>query len=207
MPPRTSPFDYDALLARAGIRLVVGVDEAGRGPVAGPVVAAALLLDPDAPLPGLDDSKALTPAARATLEPLVRQAACALGVGVVDAPTIDARNIRQATRLAMRIAIRNCMKGLDQRPQLVLVDGDFVPDAHTGVPEQCLVKGDARARAIAAASIIAKETRDRLMDRLAARFPSYGFEIHKGYLTAAHRAALLRLGPCPAHRRTFRGAE
>ena len=207
MPLRTSPFDYDLVLARAGLTRVVGVDEAGRGPVAGPVVAAAVLLDPDTPLPGLDDSKVLTPAARATLLPLVRRAALSLGVGIVDAPTIDARNIREATRLAMRIAIENCLRGQRPRPQLVLIDGDFVANAMSGVPEQSLVKGDARARPIAAASIVAKETRDRLMERLATRYPGYGFEIHKGYLTALHRDALARLGPSPVHRRTFRGAR
>jgi len=199
-----SPYEIEALLAANGWVRLLGVDEAGRGPVAGPVVAAAVYYG-DAPIvEGVGDSKALKPARRAELDLAIRATAEAVGVGVVGADVIDAVNIRQATKLAMRLAIANCLARARTRPQLIVIDGDFVPAAHAGVPEQCFVGGDARSAVIGSASIVAKEHRDRLMVALAERYPGWGLEVHKGYLTAAHRAAILRLGRSPVHRTTFK---
>jgi ribonuclease HII len=200
--------DLEASLARAGYLRLVGVDEAGRGPGAGPVVAAALYFAPGEAIPGVDDSKALSAPRREALELEIRDRALGLGVASVSAATIDRVNIREATKLAMSLAITNCLRSFPEtgapKPDLIIIDGDFVPGAGSGLPEQCFVKGDARSFHIAAASIIAKEWRDRFMKRLAERYPGYGFELHKGYLTKAHRAAIKRLGPCPAHRQSFR---
>ncbi len=182
-----------------GPLLVAGVDEAGRGPLAGPVVAAAVVLDPHRPPPpGLDDSKRLSAARRHTLNDYVRAHALSWGVRFVSPSRVDEINILQATLEAMAGALA----GLACEPDLVLVDGNvLVP----GVDRQrCLVRGDRRSHNIAAASVLAKVARDRAMVELGARYPGYGFERHMGYPTAAHRAAIRRLGPCPAHRRSFR---
>jgi ribonuclease HII len=172
--------------------------------VAGPVVAAAVYYGASPPVPGVDDSKVLKAARRAELDVAIRATAEAVGVGVVDADVIDRLNIREATKLAMRLAITTCLSSARTRPQLIVVDGDFVPAARVGVPEQCFVRGDARSAVIASASIVAKEHRDRLMAALASRYPGWGLEVHKGYLTAAHREAIGRLGLSPVHRRSFR---
>lgn len=181
-----------------GCRHVAGVDEAGRGPLAGPVVAAAVILPPDAVLPGLDDSKRLTPARREALAPLIRETAVAWCVAVVDVAEIDRLNIAQAAFEAMRQAVR----GLAVPPEHLLVDGFPLPGAPC--PQEGIVAGDRLSHSIAAASVLAKVERDRLMDDLAERYPGYGFEVHKGYPTPAHREALRRLGPSPVHRRSFR---
>ncbi len=178
--------------------LIAGVDEAGRGPLAGPVVAAAVILDPRRPIVGLADSKTLKAETREFLAALIRERALAVTVAVVGPEIIDRINILQATLRAMRLAIEQ----LDPRPLLVRVDGNRAPRVE--VPVQTVIGGDRSDRAIAAASIIAKTHRDALMLALHAEYPEYGFDRHKGYGTAAHIEALERLGPTPAHRRSFR---
>lgn len=177
--------------------LVAGVDEAGRGPLAGPVVAAAVILDDLAPIGGLADSKILTAAARERLEVLIRARALALCVAEASVEEIDRLNILQATLLAMRRAV----EGLRLLPRQVLVDGNRLPVLK--VPATAVVKGDATVAAISAASILAKVHRDRQCVALHRLWPQYGFDGHKGYPTAAHLAALREHGPCPAHRRSF----
>lgn len=182
--------------------LVAGVDEAGRGPLAGPVVAAAVILDPERPIPGLGDSKALSPARRERLEPVILGEALACGIGAAGPQEIDRLNILQATLLAMRRAL----EALTTLPGLVRVDGNRCPDlAGTRIccPVTAEVRGDARFAEIMAASILAKVHRDRLMVAAAGLHPGYGFEVHKGYPTPAHLQALDRLGPSPLHRMSF----
>ncbi|MGE5276002.1 MAG: ribonuclease HII [Acidobacteriota bacterium] len=186
-------------LARRGYRLVAGVDEVGRGCLAGPVVAAAVILPPDCVLPGLDDSKRLDAEARERLEPQVRRRAVAVGVGHVEAPEIDERNILRASLRAMRQAI----EALAPAPEILLVDAVRVPGVR--LPQLPVVHGDALCASIAAASIVAKVHRDRLLQDLARRYPVYGFEHHKGYGTAEHWQALRQYGPCPEHRLSFEG--
>ncbi|MCC5867076.1 MAG: ribonuclease HII [Gammaproteobacteria bacterium] len=177
-----------------------GVDEAGRGPLAGPVVAAAVVLDPARPIPGLDDSKRLSAARRIELATQIRSHAAAWAVAWAEPGEIDRLNILQATMLAMRRAIL----GLTCLPARVLVDGNRCPQAD-GLDCEfiAIVGGDALEPAISAASILAKVHRDECMVELDGRYPGYGFAIHKGYPTAAHREALLSLGPCEIHRRSF----
>ena len=177
--------------------LVAGVDEAGRGPLAGPVVAAAVMLDPAAPIAGLDDSKRLSPRRRADLAREIRERAASWAVARVDVDVIDAINILQATMQAMREAVGR----LDPTPRQVLVDGDRCPDLPC--PVRAVVGGDATVAAIGAASILAKVARDREMIEMDRRYPEYGFARHKGYGTQAHRDALLRFGPSPIHRLSF----
>lgn len=179
------------------LRLVAGVDEAGRGPLAGPVYAAAVILDPRRPIAGLDDSKRLTPARRAALEPEIQTHSLAWSLGLASVEEIDRLNILQASLLAMRRAVLT----LDPSPLMVLVDGNRCPALDC--PARSMVGGDGLVPAIAAASILAKVARDRLMERLELDYPGYGFARHKGYPTQEHRDALGRLGPCPEHRRTF----
>jgi ribonuclease HII len=198
MPP-TAPYRYEAQAWRAGLARVAGLDEAGRGPLAGPVVAAAVILTPDRRVKKLCDSKLLSPERREALFGTITARAVAIGVGIVDHETIDRVNILQATRLAMLEALR----GLAVAPDLVITD--FVALPGLTCPQRNLVDGDARCATVAAASIIAKVTRDRLMVEADKRFPEYGFATHKGYATADHLAALDRHGPCPLHRRTFSG--
>jgi ribonuclease HII len=175
-----------------------GVDEAGRGPLAGPVVAAAVILDPRRPIEGLADSKALSAARREGLAALIRERALAVGIGIGDPALIDRINILQATMTAMRQAI----DALDPPARSALIDGNRLPDLT--IPARALVGGDRLEPAISAASIVAKTHRDALMVELDARYPVYGFARHKGYPTPAHLAALERHGPCPAHRQSFR---
>lgn len=180
---------------------VAGVDEAGRGPLAGPVVAAAVILDPEAIPDGIDDSKRLTPDRREELFVAIRRSALAVGVGIADVGRIDSINILRATLWAMSESVR----GLQQAPCIVLVDGNMLPQLD--VEGRAIVGGDARCLSIAAASIVAKVTRDRMMVELADAFPGYGFEQHKGYATQAHRDAIRRLGVTPHHRQTFRTVQ
>ena len=181
----------------AGARVVCGVDEAGRGPLAGPVYAAAVILDARRPVRGLDDSKRLGESVRLDLADRIRSRALAWAVASATVAEIDALNILRASLLAMQRAI----EGLAVIPQRVLVDGLHCPDVR--IPAEAIVGGDATVKAISAASILAKTERDAEMLRLHERFPAYGFDRHKGYPTPDHLEALRRLGPCAAHRATF----
>ena len=178
---------------------MAGLDEAGRGPLAGPVVAAAVVLPPGTRIRGVDDSKRLEPERREELYEVIRARALGIGVGLVDAPTIDRVNILQATRRAMGMALG----ALGLEPELVLTD--FVALDGLRCPQRNLVEGDRRSATVAAASIIAKVTRDRMMADADREYPAYGFGRHKGYATLEHLAALMMHGPCPLHRRTFSG--
>jgi ribonuclease HII len=179
--------------------LVVGVDEVGRGPLVGPVVAAAVMLDDQCPIRGLRDSKALSPRRREVLHDEIMAHALCVSVAEASAAEIDAHDILQATLLAMQRALH----GLRLPPSRVLVDGNRLPPLPMPVPAQAVVKGDARVACIAAASIIAKVRRDRWCRMLHERWPGYGFDAHKGYPTPVHLQALRVLGPCPEHRRSF----
>lgn len=189
----------ERLLWQEGYRWIAGVDEAGRGCLAGPVVAAAVVLAPETRIDGLDDSKKLTAAARDDLFDRIEAEALAVGVGQCSPAEIDARNILQASLEAMRRAVQN----LALPPDYVLIDGNQAV-ARAPWPQQAVVKGDARSLSIAAASVVAKVTRDRLMVRLHEEYPAYGWAGHKGYPTASHYEALRHHGPSPHHRRSFR---
>lgn len=183
------------LIVPAG--LVCGVDEAGRGPLAGPVVAAAVILDPARPIPGLNDSKKLSEKKRAALAPLIRERALAWAVAEASVEEIDRLNILHATMLAMRRAVA----ALAVRPVSALIDGNRCPPLD--IPAEAVVQGDGKIASIAAASILAKTVRDAGMLELHERYPQYGFDRHMGYPTAAHCAALAEHGASPAHRRSF----
>jgi len=177
--------------------LAAGVDEAGRGPLAGPVFAAAVILDPARAIEGLRDSKRLSAAQREALYGEICAHARSVGVGCAEADEIDRLNILRASLLAMQRAVA----ALPERPRVVYVDGNQLPSF--GVPAVAVVGGDDLLPAISAASIVAKVSRDRVMDAFAERYPDYGFDVHKGYATARHLDALRRFGPTPIHRRTF----
>jgi ribonuclease HII len=184
---------------KRGFRLLAGIDEAGRGPLAGPVVAAAVILPPGLDLPGVRDSKQLTPGQRESHYETILSRAVAVGVGCVDAPIIDSINILQATFQAMMQAVRN----LDPVPDFLLIDGSCrLP---VDIPQEAIPKGDQLCLSISAASIVAKVHRDRLMVAYHCEYPEYGFDRHKGYGTAEHLSALRRLGPCCIHRMSFKG--
>ena len=180
------------------IRLICGVDEAGRGPWAGPVAAGAVILDPKKPIDGLTDSKKLTEAAREALYPEIRAKAVTFGIGWASPAEIDQLNIREATFLAMTRAI--AIMGVT--PGELLIDGNCMP-AKLPCPARAIIKGDLTEPSISAASILAKVARDRAMAELCARYPAYGFSRHKGYGTAAHAEALEAHGPCACHRKSF----
>lgn len=183
---------------------VAGLDEAGRGPLAGPVVAAAVVLNPGRPIEGLADSKRLGARRRALLFEEIQARARAVGIASVEAHEIDARNILQASLIAMARALTTCEAMLGGPVAGAVVDGNQLAPLPARVVQRAIVGGDGRSQAIMAASILAKVTRDRRMVDEARAWPGYGFESHKGYPTRAHREALLRLGPCPLHRRSFR---
>lgn len=189
--------EYEIAAVAAGCTRVAGIDEAGRGPLAGPVVACACILDPNQPIYGIDDSKKLTAKARAALFDLIREGCLAYAIGIVEADEIDRINILNATKKAMQAAVSR----LSVRPDRLLVDA--VNLEGTGLLVIPLIKGDALSISIAAASILAKVTRDRIMEEWDRALPAYGFAQHKGYGTAAHMAALHRLGPSSIHRLTF----
>lgn len=180
-----------------GIGVICGVDEAGRGPLAGPVCAAAVILPRGLEIPGLNDSKKLTDKRRRELMPIIKEQAIAYGIGFASHEEIDQINILQATYLAMERALAQ----LSVKPELALIDGNRAKDF--GLPVETVVKGDSRSASIAAASILAKVSRDDLMEQAAVDYPQYQFEIHKGYGTKAHYAALTEHGPSPIHRMTF----
>ena len=190
-------WEIERELHADGIGMICGVDEAGRGPLAGPVCAAAVILPPETDLPGLNDSKKLSEKKREQLFPEIQRLALAWSVAFASVEEIEERNILGATMLAMNRAIA----GLSQKPDLALIDGNRNKEIE--VPSRCVVHGDARCASIAAASILAKVSRDRLMTELAREYPQYGFEQHKGYGTKAHYAALREYGPCPVHRPSF----
>ncbi len=185
-------------LHQDGVFMIAGLDEAGRGPLAGPVAVAAVILPPDARILGLNDSKKLSEKQRLTLEPVIKEQAVAWNVTMIDHRVIDKINILQATKLGMRQAV----KALDPAAAYLLVDGMDLDGVD--LPQQGLIKGDARSVSIAAASVLAKTARDRLMVEYDAIYPGYGFAKHKGYPTADHKEALRRLGPSPIHRLTFK---
>ncbi len=189
---------HESRLRGMGFQAIAGIDEAGRGPLAGPVVAAACILPPQSLIFHLNDSKQLKPKQRdALFEILTADPAIAYGVGIISAERIDEINILQATFEAMQEAVRN----LTKLPDYILVDGNLLP--RISIPSEALVKGDSLSVSIAAASIIAKTIRDRMMIEAAKTWPHYGFEKHKGYGTALHLEALRRFGPCPIHRNSF----
>lgn len=190
-------YRYERALWAEGKSLVCGVDEAGRGPLAGPVTAAAVILNPDDLIDGLNDSKKLSEKKREALFGPICQRSLAWGIGWASPEEIDQVNILNATFLAMQRAV----KQLNLTPDIVLVDGNRDPSLT--LETRCIVGGDGKSASIAAASILAKVSRDRLMCELALQYPQYGLEIHKGYPTQAHRNAVLQWGPSPIHRKSF----
>jgi ribonuclease HII len=193
----TDWYFYEDAARREGFHAVCGIDEAGRGPLAGPVFAAAVILPENCAIEGINDSKKLTPKKREKLFDEIEAGAVAYGIGFATEQEIDAVNILQATFLAMK---RAC-DALNVRPDLALVDGNRMPQL--GVETRTIIKGDACSASIAAASILAKVSRDRLLCRIDEIYPQYGFARHKGYGTAYHVEMLRKYGPCPVHRRTF----
>ena len=193
----TDMWEFEHKYAQEGYRAICGVDEAGRGPLAGPVCAAAVILPPDIDIPGLNDSKKLSDKKRRELLPVICENAIAYGIAFANHKEIDEINILQATYLAMERA----MNALPIKPDFALIDGNRAKDF--GIPLETIVGGDGRSASIAAASILAKVTRDDYMLKMAEEYPGYGFEIHKGYGTKAHYAALADQGPCSIHRMTF----
>ncbi|MSM41376.1 MAG: ribonuclease HII [Geobacter sp.] len=196
-----SLYAFESRVRRQGYRIIAGLDEAGRGPLAGPVVAAAVILPHGMEISGLDDSKKLTPGRREAVLEIVREKALAIGVGMADHAAIDRINILQATLAAMRSAVAN----LSLIPDYLLIDG--ISTIPVNIPQKTIKKGDSLSASIAAASIVAKVTRDRLMEEYDLQYPGYGFASHKGYGAASHLAAIAALGPSPIHRRTFRGVR
>lgn len=200
-PVEPGTFAFELGLADRGYKAVAGVDEAGRGPLAGPVVAGAVILPIDCQYDQFKDSKKLSPQVREKLFVVLQEMAIPVGVGLASPEEIDRINILQASLLAMKRAVL----ALDCQPDYLLVDGKFqVPLA---LPQQALVKGESKSASIAAASIIAKVSRDRLMAQYHQQFPEYHFDRHKGYPTALHRQLVKKLGPCKIHRRTFKGVR
>jgi ribonuclease HII len=198
------PLDMLALEAQAvrrGYRCIAGVDEAGRGPLAGPVVAAAVILPDGLILPEVNDSKQLTEQKREELFDIIRAEAISVGVGIGDHNLIDSINILQATLSAMRDAVSQ----LTPAPDFLLIDG--ISSIQMNIAQRTVKQGDALSLSIAAASIIAKVTRDRMMLEYDALYPGYGFASHKGYGAASHQAAIAEIGPCPIHRKSFRGVK
>ena len=193
----TDLWVYEREAFADGVKLVCGVDEAGRGPLAGPVCAAAVILPPELVIPGLNDSKKLTDKKRRELYDVITAEAVSYGIAFADEKEIDEINILQATFLAMARA----MEKLTPQPELALIDGNRAKDF--GLPVRTIVKGDSLSASIAAASILAKVTRDRLMEQYDAVYPQYGVAVHKGYGTKRHYEALREFGPSPIHRMTF----
>jgi ribonuclease HII len=198
-PPELDVRHFERIARSAGHEAIAGVDEAGRGPLAGPVVAAAVVLPEDGALAGVQDSKKMTEKAREKAFSVIHEVALGVGIGVVSPAYIDAHNILKASLEAMKRAVF-CLK---PQPDFLLVDGIHAVPAP--ILQSCIKKGDRLSLSISAASVIAKVYRDRIMRSFDTRFPQYGFVRHKGYGTAGHLAALRRYGPCPIHRRSFRG--
>ena len=190
--------EFDAAIRAEGYAVLCGVDEAGRGPLAGPVCAAAVILDPNDPIEGLNDSKKLTEKQRERLFDEIKEHALAYSIAFATVEEIEEVNILQATYRAMTRAV----EGLSVTPDLALIDGNGIPPT-IKVPKRCVVKGDALSASIAAASILAKVSRDHVLDELDTQYPQYGFMKHKGYGTKAHYEAIAQHGPSPVHRLSF----
>ena len=192
---------FERAAHQRGYQSVAGIDEAGRGPLAGPVVSAAVILPSEFNLPGLTDSKRLTARQRESLYPLIRSQAVAVGIGLASAADVDRYNVLQATLRSMQQAVTRLNCGADY----LLIDG--ISRIQTSLPQETLKKGDSRSISISAASVIAKVVRDRIMLAYDKHYPEYGFAGHKGYGSAAHMQAIARCGPSPLHRKTFRGVK
>jgi ribonuclease HII len=192
---------FEKKATEKGYKEIAGIDEAGRGPLAGPVVSAAVILPQTFSVAGVIDSKKLSVQKRLRLYQQIYAGAVAIGIGIVDPVEIDRINILQASLLAMSMATNN----LRPQPECLLIDGPFRIPSH--LPQRLIVRGDTLSISVAAASIVAKVTRDRLMERYHEYYPQFGFSRHKGYPTRAHREAIHRFGCCPIHRRTFRGVK
>lgn len=192
---------FETRYQNLGFARIAGVDEAGRGPLAGPVVSGAVILKPDFDLPGLNDSKKLSEARRSQLFERLPSQCLAMGIGIVEADRIDEVNILRASLESMVLAVR----ALSEPADVLLIDGKFTLDLD--LSQEAIVGGDGRSASIAAASILAKVTRDRLMEKMDRIYPGYGFAKHKGYPTASHKEAIARLGVLPIHRRSFRGVR
>lgn len=190
-------LNFERVLWKSGVQSIAGVDEVGVGPLAGPVVAAAVVFRPGTELAGVDDSKRLDPQQRAKMEVVVRQTAAAIGIGAADVSEIDRLNIYHAALLAMRRAV----EALPSKPEHLLIDARIIPGVF--IPQNSFHKGDGINFSIAAASIIAKTYRDRMMEELEKTYPGYGFAQHKGYSTPEHQNAIRALGPCPIHRMSY----
>lgn len=199
MEPDLWIFEKNAL--EKGFSRIAGIDEAGRGPLAGPVVSAAVILPASFPDLGIIDSKKLTPKKRAGLYDKIYDYAVAIGIGIIDPAEIDRINILQASLLSMAMSVEN----LIPPPDCLLIDGTF--PISSNIPQKPITKGDSLSISIAAASIVAKVTRDRLMERYDQDYPQFGFSRHKGYPTKAHKAAIQKFGCCPIHRRSFKGVK
>ena len=194
-------WEFEKRALEKGFAIIAGADEAGRGPLAGPVVSAAVILPTALPVSDITDSKKLTPQKRALLYEKIYEHAVSIGIGIVDPPVIDRINILQASLLSMAISVEN----LNPCPDCLLIDGTFrIP---SDLPQQAIPKGDNLSISIAAASIIAKVTRDRLMVRYHQDYPQFDFSKHKGYPTRAHKEAIRKFGCCPIHRRSFKGVK
>lgn len=192
---------YEMAACEKGYAKIAGIDEAGRGPIAGPVVSAAVILPPLSPIEGVTDSKKLTPKRRNLLYDKIYEHAVSIGIGIVDPPEIIRLNILYASLLSMKISVQNLMP----QPDFLLVDGIFqIPYA---LPQIAVPRGDCLSLSVAAASIIAKVTRDRLMEKYHYEYPEYGFDKHKGYPTKKHKEAVRRFGCCPIHRKSFKGVR
>ena len=190
-------LNFERVLWKSGIRSIAGVDEVGMGPLAGPVVAAAVIFPPGTEFVWIDDSKRLDPEQRVKMESAIRKSAAAIGIGSVEVDEIDRLNIYHAGLLAMRRAV----EALPSRPEHLLIDARIIPDL--SIPQNSFYKGDGMNFSISAASIIAKTHRDRFMEELEKKYPGYGFGQHKGYSTPEHQNAIRGLGPCPIHRMSF----
>ena len=194
-------WEFENQARNRGFTCIAGVDEAGRGPLAGPVVSAAVILPYGCAPEGADDSKKLTPKKRETLYESIYQQALSIGIGIVDPPEIDRINILQAALLSMKMSVAN----LTPQPDYLLIDGPF--GIESPLPQSPIKHGDALSASIACASVVAKVTRDRLMQRYDHEFPGFGFARHKGYGTKAHKEAISVQGPCLIHRRSFKGVK
>lgn len=192
---------YEMQAVTNGYAIIAGIDEAGRGPIAGPVVSAAVILPPSSPIEGVTDSKQLTPKKRDLLYKKIYEDAVSVGIGIVDPAEIERINILYASLLSMKMSVQNLMP----QPDFLLIDGIFrIP---YDLPQMAIPKGDCLSISIAAASIVAKVTRDRLMEKYHCEYPEYGFDKHKGYPTKEHKDAVRRFGCCPIHRKSFRGVR